>query len=144
MVTALAWVGEYAATLFGTSAAAGAAGTATVGAEVGAGIGTAATVASPALATAGVGAAGLASGAATAATAASALATLAAGRSGINIPPPPSPGIRNDQQIQDAQQQALKREQVAGGLQGSTGTPGGQAGAVLSPATTSSKSILGG
>jgi hypothetical protein len=78
-----------------------------------------------------------------AATGASAIYTLAQGRQGISIPPAPGQ-IQNDAQAQAVQQQTLEREQAAGGLQSTVGTSGGQAGAILSPATTSNRSILGG
>jgi hypothetical protein len=60
-----------------------------------------------------------------------------------NLPPSPTTGL-NDQQIQASEQAALKRREAAAGLQGTTGTPGGEAGAVLNPATLSNKSVLGG
>lgn len=73
----------------------------------------------------------------------SSLATLAAGPGRINVPP--TPGVaQQDQDVQNVEQQTLRREQVAGGLQGTTGTPGGQAGAVLNPGTLSNRSVLGG
>jgi hypothetical protein len=81
--------------------------------------------------------------AAAVATGASALYSMTQSRSGVNIPPAPGQ-IQNDQQIQAAEQQTLAREQAAGGLQSTTGTAGGQAGAMISPATTSNRSILGG
>jgi hypothetical protein len=59
----------------------------------------------------------LLSGASAAATGVSALSTLAAGSRGINVPPAP---------------------------QSTTGTAGGQAGAVLNPSTLSTKTLLGG
>jgi hypothetical protein len=53
--------------------------------------------------------------------------------------------VNTDQQQQlETQQQQLQRQQTAGGLQGTLGTAGGQAGAILSPTTTSNRSILGG
>jgi hypothetical protein len=60
----------------------------------------------------------------------------------INIPPSPTPQV--DQSVANAQQQELAREQAAGGLQSTTGTSGGQQGAILNPSTTSSHSLLGG
>jgi hypothetical protein len=81
---------------------------------------------------------------AAAATGASAIYSMSQqGRSGANVPPMPGQ-VQNDQQIQATEQQTLAREQAAGGLQSTTGTAGGQQGAVLSPATTSNRSILGG
>jgi hypothetical protein len=81
--------------------------------------------------------------AAAAASGASSIFTLAQSRKGLSIPPPPQT-VQNDAQIQQVEQQTLAREQAAGGLQGSTGTPGGQAGAILASNTTSNRSILGG
>jgi hypothetical protein len=81
--------------------------------------------------------------AAAVATGASAVYSMSQSRSGVNIPPAPGQ-IQNDQQNQAAEQQTLAREQAAGGLQSTTGTAGGQAGAMISPATTSNRSILGG
>jgi hypothetical protein len=78
-----------------------------------------------------------------AATGASALYTLAQSRKGISIPPPPGT-VQNDAQIQQVQQQTLQREQAAGGLNSTTGTSGGEQGAILSAGTTSNRSILGG
>jgi len=78
-----------------------------------------------------------------AATGASALYTMAQGPKGINVPPAPS-FASQDQQVQQVEQQTLSRQQIAGGLQSTVGTAGGQAGAILSPATTSSRAILGG
>jgi hypothetical protein len=73
----------------------------------------------------------------------SALHTMLQGRPCISIPP--TPGLATqDQTVLNAQQQELAREQAAGGLQSTTGTPGGQAGAMLNPSTTSNRSILGG
>lgn len=85
----------------------------------------------------------LASGATSAASGLSALNTLAQGRGGINLPPQPG-AVQNDQSVQNAEQASLKRAQIAGGLQSTTGTAGGQAGAVLNPSTLSTKSLLGG
>jgi hypothetical protein len=78
-----------------------------------------------------------------AATSASALYRLSQGSKGINVPPSPQPGLTTDRGIQDAEQAQLRRAQTAGGLQGSTGTEGGQAGAILNPATLSTKTLLG-
>jgi hypothetical protein len=86
----------------------------------------------------------LLSGASAAATGVSALSTLAAGSRGINVPPAPQTQLGTDQSVQQADQQALQRAQVAGGLQSTTGTAGGQAGAVLNPSTLSTKTLLGG
>jgi hypothetical protein len=83
-------------------------------------------------------------GAAAAVTAASALYQLSQGGKGINVPPSPNTGASSDQSEVDAQQEQLKRQQAAGGLQSTTGTAGGQAGAVLNPSTLSNKSLLGG
>ena len=80
---------------------------------------------------------------ATAATGVSALATLARGAPSINIPPSPQ-FAQTDATVAQAQQQALQRAQAAGGLQSTTGTPGGQAGAALNPTTLSTHSLLGG
>ena len=74
---------------------------------------------------------------------ASSLYSLAQGPGRVSIPPTPGQ-VQVDQSVQNVEQQTLKREQAAGGLQGSTGTPGGQAGAVLNPGTVSNRSILGG
>jgi hypothetical protein len=121
-------------------------------ATVGAGTEAAVTVAAPtAVGIAGAGAAGAglagtgvtASEALAAATGASALYTMAQGPKGINVPPAPSFAAQ-DSQVQQVEQQTLSRQQIAGGLQSTVGTPGGQAGAILSPSTTSSRAILGG
>jgi hypothetical protein len=86
---------------------------------------------------------GAASLASTAATGVSALATLAQGSRGINVPPQPGQ-VGTDESAANAEQASLRRSQIAGGLQSTTGTAGGQAGAVLNPATLSTKSLLGG
>jgi hypothetical protein len=159
----LTWVGSF----FTAGTAAAGAGTAAAGAADAAAVGTAAgadalttTAAANVAATsaAGVAAAAaptavsvapavsgtqLVAGATTAATGLSAINTLAQGRGGINIPPTPGQ-VQSDQTVLNAQQEELQREQAAGGLQGTTGTPGGQAGAILAPSTTSNRSILGG
>jgi hypothetical protein len=95
-------------------------------------------------ASAGLTAGQLAGYAATAATGVSALATLARGAPGINLPPAPHTNLGTDQSVAQAEQQALQRAQVRGGLSSTTGTEGGQAGSVLNPATLSSKTLLGG
>lgn len=103
-----------------------------------------------AAATAGVASAGaVGSIAATAAEAAS----IAAGASAlysmtqkpkINTPPmPTTPQATIDEQAQSAEQEAKKRA-ASGGLQSTTGTPGGQAGTMLNPATVSQHTLLGG
>lgn len=140
-----------------TSAASATAGTAAGDAAVTA----AATASNAAIGTAGVASTTAATGAAAvgqggllgtgvtagelsaAATGASALYTLAKGSPSMNIPPAPGQ-VTNDVQIQNAGQLALAREQAAGGLQSTVGTSGGNQGAILSPSTTSSRSILGG
>jgi hypothetical protein len=142
---------EGAAVGAGTAAAAGGAaiaGETAVGASVAAAGGIAAGVAAPVLPgiAAGVGdvtAGAILSGASTAATGVSALATLARGAPNINVPPSPQFQTQ-DATVAQAGQQALQRAQAAGGLQSTTGTPGGQAGSVLNPTTLSSKTLLGG
>ena len=147
-------------TAAGTAAAGTAAGTAAGAAATGAAIaGTdAASVAAIGGATAGAtagtglvaGTGGLAgagitaSGVSAAATGASALYQLSQGGPHVNIPPAPQSAAATDQAVANAEQQSLQRRQAAGGLQSTTGTPGGQAGAILAPSTQSSKSILGG
>lgn len=151
---------------FGTAGAAAAGGTAAAeGAAVGAGaaaagetaVGTSIAAAGGAAAVAGaapilpgiaagigdVTAGALLTGASTAATGVSALATLARGAPSINVPP--SPQFQGtDASVAQAGQQALQRAQAAGGLESTTGTPGGQAGSVLNPTTLSTKTLLGG
>jgi len=63
----------------------------------------------------------------------------------VNVPPIPNQ-IGNDQETVAAEQAALQRREAAGGLQSTTGTAGGQQGAILnpSPSTMSQKSLLGG
>lgn len=78
-----------------------------------------------------------------AATGVSALYTLAQSKHGISIPPAPR-SVQNDSQVQLQEQQILQREQSAGGLDSTTGTAGGEQGAILGAGTTSNRSILGG
>jgi hypothetical protein len=80
------------------------------------------------------------------ASGASSIYTLAAGAGNVNVPPAPNTQAQTDQSVASAEQLALRRERVAGGMQCTIGTGGGtgsQAGAVLDPATLSSKSLLG-
>lgn len=73
---------------------------------------------------------------------ASSLYSLANGPRGVSVPP--SPQVAPDQSVANAEQQELARREAAGGLQSTTGTSGGQAGAVLNPGTVSNRSLLGG
>jgi hypothetical protein len=61
----------------------------------------------------------------------------------VNVPPIPNQ-VGNDEQTVASEQAALQRREAAGGLQSTTGTSGGQAGAMLNPSTMSQKSLLGG
>lgn len=152
--------GTAAATAGTTAAGTAAAGTAAAGAAAAGETAVGATVAAaggagaiagaapllPGIA-AGVGdltAAQLAAYSATAATGVSALTTLARGAPSINIPPAPQMQLGADQAAQQAEQQSLQRAQAAGGLQSTTGTAGGQAGAILNPSTLSNRTLLGG
>lgn len=125
---------------------AAAAGGAKAAGEAGAGAaaaGTGAAAAGTAAAAGGIGTT-LAEGAAIA-SAASAIYGLASGPGRVNIPPSPLvPQARIDQQVENAEQQALGRRQAAAGLTSTLGTAGGEAGAMLNPSTLSSKSLLGG
>jgi hypothetical protein len=76
------------------------------------------------------------------ASAASSLKTLADGPGRVNVPPPAG-SSQVDQTAVAADQAQKQRQMAAGGLQGTTGTPGGQQGAVLNPATMSRSTLLG-
>ena len=59
---------------------------------------------------------------------------------------PPSPVIppeQVDQGAAAAEADARKRQQLAGGIASTVGTSGGEAGAVMNPATMSGHSLLG-
>lgn len=59
---------------------------------------------------------------------------------------PPSPVIPQpqvDQSAQDAENMSKRRQQLAGGILSTVGTSGGEAGAVLNPATVSGATLLG-
>jgi len=59
---------------------------------------------------------------------------------------PPSPVLSQsgvDQGQQAAEQNALRRQSIAGGIDSSVGTAGGQAGQMLNPANMGAKSMLG-
>ena len=59
---------------------------------------------------------------------------------------PPNPVMGQQQQDEaeeQAQQNALRRQSIAGGINSTVGTSGGQAGQVLDPANMSGKSLLG-
>lgn len=59
---------------------------------------------------------------------------------------PPSPMISQasvDQSAEEAQQQAKQRQAIAGGINSTVGTAGGQAGAILNPSTMGQKTLLG-
>jgi hypothetical protein len=77
------------------------------------------------------------------ASGASALYSLAAGPGRLNVPPAPG-GSQVDQTALAADQAQKQREMAAGGLQGTTGTAGGNQGAVLNPGTLAKASLLGG
>lgn len=66
------------------------------------------------------------------------------GRKGPVLPPSPmmSPATI-DQTAEQAQQEALGRQRIAGGINSTVGTPGGQAGAVMNPASLGQKTLLG-
>lgn len=143
------WLGGTGAAAAGSGAAEGGAAAAAGGAAAGgaaAGAGAGAAAGGTAAAGAGAAAAGggvTLTGVAAATTAASALYQLSQGGRGINVPPSPQ-AAGTDESVQNAEQMQLKRAQAAGGLQSTTGTPGGQAGAMLNPTTLSQKSLLGG
>jgi hypothetical protein len=61
-----------------------------------------------------------------------------------NLPPSPFNPGQEDQQVHDAEQAQLKRQQEASGLASTVGTPGGQAGSVLNPTTLTQHTLLGG
>lgn len=147
-------IGDYVGSFFATDAAAA---TTTAAAADTAATATAATATTAAAGTAAAGtaAAAVAAPAATAsisttiaeaaavASGASALYSLAKGPGRLNVPP--TPGVaQTDQTVANAEQESLRRREAAGGLQSSVGTPGGQAGSVLNPATLSNRSVLGG
>ena len=174
MPQALAYVGTAIYSYFGAAGAgAAAAGTGTAvaadtavagaataaaGSVAGTAAGGAAVTAAAATSNAAIGAAGIAGIASpvstglgltaselvTAATGASALYTLAKGPGSVNLPPSPGVPQSQDADIARAGELALKRAQGAGGLQSTLGTAGGAQGAILAPATTSNRSILGG
>jgi hypothetical protein len=59
---------------------------------------------------------------------------------------PPSPVIPQAQQNEQIQNQALeaqKRASIAGGIESTVGTPGGQAGQMLDPANLGQRTLLG-
>lgn len=142
------------ATAAGTAAAAGTTAAASTAAAGTAAAGTAAAGAAAAgtaaagTAAAAAGSAGIlgtgvtASEIAAVSAATSSIYTLSQGAGKVNIAPPPS-GLGNDQAVVNAQQDALRRQETAGGLDSTVGT-GSQAGAVLNPASLSSHTLLGG
>jgi hypothetical protein len=78
-----------------------------------------------------------------AASLSSSIYTLSQGAGKVNDPPAPNQ-LGSDATVADAQQQQLRRQQAAGGIDSTTGTSGGQAGAVLNPSSMSTHSLLGG
>ena len=59
---------------------------------------------------------------------------------------PPSPVISQQQQdlsAQQAEQNAMRRQSVAGGMNSTVGTSGGQAGSMLNPSNMGGKTLLG-
>lgn len=63
---------------------------------------------------------------------------------GINIPP--SPILRQasvDEAVQQSGEQQRRRQEVAGGIQSTVGTAGGQAGSILNPTTMAQSTLLG-
>ena len=94
---------------------------------------------------AGSTAAGIAGGVGTAAGVASVAGQLGAfGRRRPIIPPQPQMGAQQvDQSTQAAEEAAMRRESIAGGLSSTVGTPGGQAGELLNPQISGTKQLLG-
>lgn len=61
-----------------------------------------------------------------------------------SMPPSPvMPQTSLDQQEASAEQAAQRRQAIAGGLNSTVGTPGGQGGSMLDPSNMSGKSLLG-
>jgi hypothetical protein len=61
-----------------------------------------------------------------------------------NMPPSPViPQAQVDQQTQQAENMARQRQSVAGGINSTVGTSGGQSGQILNPQNMQGKSLLG-
>jgi hypothetical protein len=76
------------------------------------------------------------------------VATLYAAGSALskkpNIPPSPVlPAAQVNEQVQQKENQERQRQAIAGGIQSTVGTPGGQAGQILNPANMANKTLLG-
>lgn len=60
------------------------------------------------------------------------------------MPPSPLQGVQQqDESVQKAEQDAQRRQSIAGGINSTVGTPGGQGGQVLNPGNMSSHTLLG-
>jgi hypothetical protein len=68
---------------------------------------------------------------------------LMGGRRPVIPPSPQMPADQVDQSVQNANEAAMRRESIAGGLQSTIGTPGGGSGQMLNPANMGGKTLLG-
>jgi hypothetical protein len=59
------------------------------------------------------------------------------------LPPSPLPSVQNqDESTQQAEENAMRRQSIAGGIESTIGTPGGQGG-MMNPGNLGGKTLLG-
>lgn len=143
------WVASAFATAGAGTTAAGAVDASAIGATAAPAAAGAGEIAAGTATAVGTGVGGTTITAGGALTAAGTAAEVAQGVAALNpkggpVVPQPLQTPQADQQVLNAEQQNIARKASAGGLFGTTGTPGGEQGAILAPATMGQKSLLGG
>jgi hypothetical protein len=78
-----------------------------------------------------------------AATAAGAYTALSAGKRPVMPPSPLLPQSQQDLSVQDAEANAQRRQSIAGGINSTVGTQGGQGGAAMDQSNSGGKALLG-